>query len=368
MILKVLFDNQIFFRQRYGGISRYYARVADELKSLGHKPKIFGGVNMNYYLDEVQPGVVIGKSLSKYPSRTVGVFNRLNGKLGGVVETFYKPDIIHETYFSQSATINTKAPVVVGVYDMIQELYPEMFPKEHLTTEAKKAALKRADHIISISQHTKEDCCELFQIPEEKVSVVHLAADIPFSDFSSISFENDKPYFLYVGDRAGYKNFLPFIEAFSKSEVLRKDVDVLAFGGRGFSEEELESFKKLGLATNQVKHLSGDDKLLGKLYSKAIALVYPSLYEGFGIPPLEAMSYQCPVLASNTSCIPEVVGNGGYLFDPLNQDEMLFALEKVWNDTAFRENLIQKGQERVLDFSWRKTAEESLKVYQSLIN
>lgn len=365
--MKVLFDQQIFFRQKYGGISRYYARVADELKSLGHQPKIFGGVNINHYLQEVQPGIVIGKSLDKYPSKSVGVFNRLNGKVGGLVESLYKPEIIHETYFSAKPTFKSKAPVVVGVYDMIQELFPQLFPKEHLTTDAKRKALKRADHIISISQHTKEDCCELFQIPEEKVSVVHLAADIPYSDFSSIHFENERPYFLYVGDRAGYKNFIPFIKAFSRVGDLVKEVDIIAFGGRDFNKEELELFRQSGLKEGQVQYLSGDDRLLGKLYSKAIALVYPSLYEGFGIPPLEAMSYQCPVLASNKSCIPEVVREGGYLFDPENLDEMREALERVWKDDSFKKDLISKGTDRLSNFSWKKTALEHTKVYQSLI-
>ncbi|WP_026957084.1 glycosyltransferase family 4 protein [Algoriphagus vanfongensis] len=365
--MKVLFDHQIFFIQRYGGISRYFSRLAEGLTHLNQDVKILSGINTNAYLTEMPSGLVVGKQIRKFPSKSQGLLKRINSFYEATYESFYTPQLIHETYFGADSFKRSNAIRVVGLYDMIQEKFPDLFPSENPTLLAKKAALQRADHIISISQHSKDDCCEILGIDESKISVVHLAADSPFKDLESIELELNRPFFLYVGDRNGYKNFNILLKAFAQSEKLKSDFSLVSFGGPPFSKTELAQFESLGLTKDHVKYFSGEDRILGKLYSLACALVYPSLYEGFGIPPLEAMNYDCPVLASNTSCIPEIVGSGGVLFDPHNCEELSYLLEKLSEDSFYRGELIDEGVQRREQFSWGKTAVETIQVYKSLL-
>ncbi|MCS5489169.1 glycosyltransferase family 4 protein [Algoriphagus limi] len=365
--MRILFDEQIFFWQKYGGISRYYARTAEELKKVNPDTKVFSGFNINTYLSDTSKGLVVGKTLQKYPKKGLGLIQRFNQTWSRTFESYYGPDIVHETYFSTKKSHRSKAKVVVGVYDMIQEVYPNLFPKEHLVTVQKKKALERADHIISISHHTKNDCVELFGINENKISVIHLACDPPFQGIEKSQEFSDRPFFLYVGDRRGYKNFTSFLSVFACSKELMNGFNIVAFGGGAFSKEETDLMVKLGFRPDQVKQYGGSDRVLAELYASAHAFVYPSLYEGFGIPPLEAISYGCPVLASNKSCIPEIIQDGGLLFDPENQEEFLAALKEVCTSESKRKNLIEKGNKRLKNFSWSKTADQTLKIYNQII-
>jgi glycosyltransferase involved in cell wall biosynthesis len=364
--LKILYDPQIFSLQKYGGISRYFARMAEEMIGMDQNVSILAGYHINYYLKDSAPKLVKGKYLDRYPSRSIRAFRTLNEYTGRLRTYLSKPDLIHETYFSSQPIIKSSKPRFVTVYDMIQEVYPECFKPEELVTAQKKEALHRADHIISISHHTKKDLCKLFSIPSEKVSVVHLAADAPL-DLDPIESQNQKPFMLYVGLRSEYKNFSNFLRAYASSEKLKNELNVLAFGGGGFSSEEKLLIHSLGLSPNQVIHKVGDDLELAKLYAQAQAFVYPSLYEGFGIPPLEAMSYGCPVVSSNTSSLPEVIGDAALTFDPLNLDEMADQLEKIIFDQDTRSRVSALGYKQSSKFSWEKTAAETLKVYESVV-
>ena len=136
--------------------------------------------------------------------------------------------------------------------------------------------------------------------------------------------------------------------------------------GQAFTNIELEMLRSLGIG-EKVLSFAVDDKRLASLYRKALLFIFPSFYEGFGMPILEAMSCNCPVLLSNVSCFPEVAGDAGCYFDPYSIDDMTEKMEYVIEHPTYRDELIQKGSERVKDFSWERCAEEHLKVYQSLI-
>lgn len=364
--MKVLFDPQIFSMQKYGGISRYFARMAEHMLEMGENVSIAAGYHINYYLKESSPELVKGKYLEKYPSRGIRAFRKLNSCTGSLRSVFSNPDLIHETYFSSQPTIKSKKPVFVTVHDMIQELYPDQFSTKELVTEQKKAALQRADHIFSISHHTKKDLCSLFDIDSEKVSVVHLAADKPM-ELGPLATKSEKPFLLYVGLRSGYKNFLNFLRAFANSPKLKSELNIYAFGGGGFDKKEKELIQSLGLSPNQVVQGRGEDLELATLYTQARAFIYPSLYEGFGIPPLEAMSYGCPVLSSHTSSLPEVVGDAGLTFDPLDLEEMTHQLEKIVFDEQTRNKMISLGYQRVQQFSWEKTTRQTLDIYKNVV-
>ena len=175
-----------------------------------------------------------------------------------------------------------------------------------------------------------------------------------------------EPFLLYVGNRGGYKNFLRLLEAYGTSPQLKMGYELICFGGGAFHADELETMRTLGLVSGQVSQLGGDDQMLAKLYEHASAFVFPSLYEGFGIPPLEAMSHDCPVVCSNTSSIPEVVGDAGEYFDPADTESMRAAIERIVTSDSHRNLLIAKGRERLKHFSWDRCAIETLDIYRKL--
>ena len=364
--MRVAFDHQIFCLQNYGGISRYFSRIAEQMAITGNDVGIFAPLHRNFYLKDLPEGIVHGRAAEQYPPRTTRLALIYNHLLGHHAMRGWKPQVAHETYFSRFSAVPKGCPVVLTVYDMIHELFPQNFSARDQTTALKRRAVERADHVICISQSTRQDLMRLFSVPESKLSVVHLG----FEQFKPVSTElaapSAKPYLLYVGSRHGYKNFSGLLDAVASSTRLKTDVDIVAFGGGAFSADEQEQIQRLGFAAGQVRQVGGDDAVLGQLYEGAKAFVYPSLYEGFGLPPLEAMAHACPVISSGTSSMPEVIGNAGVLFDPLNGDEMAGAIERVVYSDAEIARLVGLGHERLKHFSWQRCTQETLSIYQSL--
>lgn len=364
--MKIAFDHQIFTNQEVGGISRYYWELANQLDLLNQEIGVFAGFYQNRYLDNSLKIKIKGKKVT-YPKKTIRLFQSINSLITQNQIKNWRPDIIHETYYSNSFFSKYKYPNIVTVFDMIHELYKEEFEPRHLITEQKLNAIKRAGHVICISNSTKNDLMDIFGIEENKISVIYLGVNSNDFNFGNNSTNNNyKPFLLYVGKRKGYKNFTAFIEAFANSKYLSKEFDVIAFGDDSFDKNELDRFKKLGLAPNQVKHLVGEDSILKDLYAKASAFVYPSLYEGFGLPPLEAMASGCPVISSCASSIPEVVGSAGVYFEPTEVESIQYAMEKVLLSKDLQNELIKKGFENVEKFTWKKCAQETLTVYTNI--
>jgi len=365
--MKIAFDHQTFTYQSYGGISRYYIILADELLKLEQDVSVFAGVHQNNYLQDLPGSVVCGLKLNRYPPKTGRVFQWLNHAMSQAQIKYWQPDIIHETYYSSWPRLHSDAIRVTSVYDMIHELYKEQFSSRDKTTLWKKETFNRVNHIISISHSTKKDLVELFGIDESKISVVHLGVDVSaFERSISSPNTNTRTFILYVGARGGYKNFSAFIRAVGSSPSLINEFDVVAFGGGKFNADEMQLIKQLGFEDSQVKQVGGGDEILAGLYHQAAAFVYPSLYEGFGLPPLEAMAAGCPVVSSNTSSMPEVVRKAGVYFNPNDIEDIRNAIEKVVYSTDFRSQLIEAGFENVKGFSWKKCAQETLSVYQTL--
>ena len=328
--------------------------------------KIFAPFHRNGYLKDLPDGIVQGREAEKYLPHTTRLALIYNHLLTQQAMRTWKPEVVHETYFSRFSTAPKGSRIVLTMYDMIHELFPENFSPKDQTTTLKRRAVERADHVICISESTRQDLIRLFDVHESKLSVVHLG----FEQFKPVSHsataQTAKPYLLYVGSRHGYKNFSGLLGAVSNSKRLMADVDVVAFGGGSFSESELELIQRLGFTSDQVRHLGGDDAVLGKLYDGAKAFVYPSLYEGFGLPPLEAMAHSCPVISSGTSSMPEVIGDAGILVDPLNGDEIAAAIERVVYSESETARLVGLGHERLKHFSWQRCTQETLSIYQTL--
>jgi glycosyltransferase involved in cell wall biosynthesis len=369
--MKILFDHQIFCIQKYGGISRYFYELANNLSKLDQNSvEIFALLHTNEYFDEydkIHPsGLRLPRTLPQILSRRISAFTNM-GALNALKHKFH-PDIFHETYYTLFDCCPRKAKRVITVCDMIHEKYPDNFSIFDRTREIKAHSLKRADHIICISENTRRDLLELTDIPEEKISVIYLGHSFkPTSASSRHNLEN-QPYLLYVGKRSGYKNFATLLKAYSESKLLKNEFSIVCFGGGAFTSNELKLFTALNINPGNVIYASGDDNKLAAWYRSAAAFIYPSLYEGFGIPPLEAMSCDCPVVCSNTSSLPEVVGNAAELFNPEDTTEMRLAIERVVSSPDYSAQLITKGKQRVKLFSWEKCAKDTLNTYHQLLN
>lgn len=367
--MRIAFNSQIFFLQSYGGISRYFARLAEGLVAFKQEAEVFAPLHCNYYLSSIPQDIVHGRYLSKYPPVSRRLLFNYNELISKYKIAKFRPDIVHETYYARVGIAPKQSKTIVTVHDMIYELYPSEFSAQDKTQALKKLAIERADHVICISENTKKDLMRLHGTPESKISVVLLGFDQFFADANdSLSTSlGIKPFLLYVGQRGGYKNFSGFLKAIAASKKLIGDFDVIAFGGGKLTSAEAALISTLGFAADQVRQVSGDDAMLGRFYSAASAFVYPSLYEGFGIPPLEAMALLCPVISSNSSSMPEVIGDAAEYFDPNECDSMRFAIENVVYSEERIADLRTKGLARLSRMSWERCTEQTLNVYKEVL-
>ena len=365
-IINVAYDHAIFSRQAVGGVSRYLVKLASLSRQFGVNPIIIAPLHSNLMLKDADRGLVKGLYLDwadfyKYK----GAFLYLNQFATDILSIKEKPAIIHETYYSLFPSIKKRVPRVLTIHDFVHEKYPHLFKSSDNTIELKKAAIKRSDHLICISQKTKEDLLEFYRISENKVSVVYHGVEKD-SFISLPPHPLETKYFLYVGSRAAYKNFDLVLQVFSNYGQDLEDCQLLVFGGGAFSLAEKRRIYELNLE-DRVRIESGPDSLLANRYQNAVALIYPSLYEGFGFPPLEAMQYQCPAIVSNASCLPEISGDAALLFDPFSQAALADAMIKVMSDGALNNQLRELGSQRVKDFSWSRTVLETTRIYHQLV-
>ena len=363
--MRIAFDSQIFTLQEYGGISRSICSLAIHLAAIeGVDVKIFAPFHRNAHLEKLPRGVMSGVRVPNIP-KTGRAFDLSGLWLARGAIARFAPQIFHETYYTANPTAPKGARTVATVYDMIHERFPADSPPHDRTSAWKRMTAQRVDHLICISQSTRRDLVELFGVPERKVSAVYLGFDrlTPAAPDATTR----PPYLLYVGARGGYKNFAGFLRAYAGSPWLCDNFGVVCFGGGAFSREEKKLFGDVGLSGNPPTQLKGDDSRLASLYRDASLLVYPSQYEGFGIPPLEAMSLGCPVACSRTSSIPEVVGNAGEYFDPGDHESIRSSIERVLQSPERRSVLITLGHSRCELFSWERCARETLEVYRRLL-
>lgn len=361
--MKIAYDYQTFTQQTYGGISRYFVRLAEQLQANDQQVKIFAPFHRNRHVGELPEGIFQGTQLDKFPPRTARLFSLYNRMVSMGPISRWAPDIIHETYYSAKPSGPSNLPRVTTVHDMIHERYPESFSRLDGSSKLKRISLERADHVICISQNTKRDLMELFGTPEEKISVIYHGFETMKHLPQSPDNNKARPFLLYVGHRGGYKNFAGLVQAVASSTRLRNDFDIVAFGGGAFTRDELDMFNAGGFKEGQIRQVGGSDDALGILYDQAKAFVYPSIYEGFGLPPLEAMAHRCPVMSSNTSSMPEVIGDAAAFFDPTNVDNIRDVLEtELYSDTRLQ-HLVNKGTTRLMDFSWDKCAKQTLDAY-----
>lgn len=368
--MHIAYDHQVFSFQEFGGISRYVYEVASRIAQTGgYAVSVIAPLHVNRYLPHAPTVLrVMGMRIPKFP-KTGRICKTVNSILTVPIMACFKPDLVHETYYSAARSAPKNAKVVLTVYDMIHERFKQCYSPRDPTSHNKAVAVKRADHVICISEHTRRDLIEMFKVDPAKVSVVALGFSlINQSVKPAEECPSGRPFLLYVGNRDRYKNFEGLLHVFAATPRLRNEYDLVCFGGGGLTSNEYEMIHRLGVSDRQVRQVSGDDAVLAGLYRTARALVFPSLYEGFGIPPLEAMSFDCPVVCSAVSSIPEVVGEAGMLFDPADPDSMRNAIERVVDNNELRLSLIARGRERIKLFSWDRCAQETLSIYRRVLS
>lgn len=366
-MITIAYDHQIFTLQRFGGISRYICEIASEVAvTTGWAARIVAPLHRNEHLERS----AVSRIGVHIPLKMKGVGRLLHG-----VNTLLEPpimlqtgaDLVHMTYY-RARPRRHRAPLVITVHDMIHELFPESFRPTDKTIEYKQRCIREADKIICVSQSTANDLKRLFDVPDAKVSVTHLGVSRCFDQHAdTLSDGSQRPYFLYVGERRGYKNFGRLLAAFAASPILHQNFDLVAFGAAPFTREELQFAEELRIRSGALRHLTGDDATLALAYSRAHLFIYPSEYEGFGIPPLEAMTCGCPVVCSNSSSIPEVVGDAGLYFEPKSIDSIREALEQISFDDERRAAFSSAGRIRSAGFTWSQCAHETLAVYREVL-
>ena len=352
---RVYFDFQILFAQRYGGISRYFYELIPELRALGVQCDISCVHNHNYYFADS-----FGFHDTSLSEKAVFWFINKFKAHHDTKRTHY--DIIHPTYYYMS--YGKKSKIVLDIHDMIPEIY---HINERLIS-AKKKTLHEADRIISVSENTKRDLLTIYpDIEPERICVIHHGASMTHRDRipDMLEFMKSRDYVIFVGNRAGYKNFSRFIEAMKAIMNIHRDLCVLCAGGGEFTHDELDLIR--GYESRIIRAGLSDDELVSA-YSHALCFVFPSLYEGFGLPVLEAFACDCPVVCSSSSSLPEVAGDAAEYFDGNDCDDIADKITSVIECESLRDDLRRKGRERLKLFDWKKTAIETLKCYEEALS
>jgi glycosyltransferase involved in cell wall biosynthesis len=376
--IRVLYDHQVFTWQNYGGISRYYADLlANRDVTPGVIPELSVRYSDNEYLRELPALRVLiqPKAACKLPfkarirRRYRQQYDAAAMNLQRTLELLAKGDfdVFHPTYYEPYFLDRlNKKPFVITVYDLVHEVCPEYYLSDTKIRE-KVRIVREADRVIAISHATKKDLVEVYGVAPEKIDVVHLAA--AFSPETCPPAKLDLParYLLYVGMRGKYKNCYFMLRALREILQNTPGLRVICAGGGDFDSEELEFLKTLEIADRVHYHGAATASLVA-LYQNAVALVFPSLYEGFGLPVLEAFSCGCPVISSRAAALTEVAGDAALYFNGKDILSMRDAITRILEEPGLRESLRAKGTQRLKDFSTAKCARETAAVYARVID
>lgn len=361
--IRILYDH-LCYKEKYGGVSRYFTELIKRIP--GDNRSLIVKFSNNEYLKELNDINYI----NFLPKLNFRGKPRLIGELG---KLFSLPairkgryDIYHPTHYDCYGldAVPDHVKTVATIHDMNFFVIPEYYPESLPNKVFQERMTKSVDHIITISQNTKSDIIKTWDIPEEKISVIYHGIDKKWVEhIPKIQFRDH--FFLFVGRRSKYKNFELALHAFASLKKRYKTIKLYCTGS-DLTSNERRIIHDLGV-TNDVVAIQASNETLINLYRQAIGFIFPSQYEGFGLPILEAMASNCPCILSNASCFPEIAEDAALYFDLNNDNELEMNMEMLLIDKELRNNIIHNGNLRVADFSWDKCARQHMEVYKSIL-
>ena len=287
-----------------------------------------------------------------------------------------KIDLFHCPFYG--LPVYQPCPMVVTIHDIIYEIHPEWFPKLQGASFRflSRLGAKTAKKIIAVSEHTKKDIMERYHVPEKKIEVIYEAPDDRYRMIKDEAllkrieqkYGITKDFLIHVGAIHERRNIISLLKVFKRLKESGRDLQLVLVGSIQWSFIDLKRMLLyMGLKSDVIhlEYISDEDLVC--LYNAARLFVYPSLYEGFGLPLVEAMACGTPIAASNVSSIPEVVGDAAVLFDPYNEDEMLDSIRMVIDDKSARDSLISRGLSRVKRYSWTTAAKRTIELYNQAV-
>lgn len=367
--MTVLYDHQAFTGARYGGVARYFYDLIVSLRQQHTDAKLSILLSNNEYLRHSDWFRVQSFPYLFGFMPTSMLVSQINRQWSSVQLMRGQFDVFHPTFFHDYfLKFVGRKPFVLTYHDVIKEKFGDQFGHlDNGSKDQKQRLLDRSAAVIAVSENTKRDLLDVFRIRPEKITVVHHATAFGrLSVPDTFQVATPDAYLLYVGTRNDYKNFGPFLSAVA--QVLRQypAVQLVCAGGGPFTESETQLIERLGL-TGRVRPYPIDDWVLYRLYQRALAFVYPSLYEGFGLPILEAFAVGCPVVLSRASSFPEVAQDAALYFDPRSEASMRQALEAIVQNADLRESLRRRGNERQRAFAPEQVARQTLAVYERVV-
>jgi glycosyltransferase involved in cell wall biosynthesis len=367
--MRVLYDHQVFSLQDAGGASRYHFELIRNLQVMDEIAiEVLLGLNGSVMpLRSLQRAStrVLGRRTTMKPGLPRYAINELLSAVAAPLRG--RVDIYHPTLYRALPWVRRRG-VVVTHHDCTHERFPHLFPNADSIMNAKRKLFAQADAILCVSASSQRDLLHFYDVPEDKTHVVHHGfAPLRLIDSGGAQggVETSGPYLLYVGSRASYKNFGLLLKAFSRSG-LAGSYRLLAVGGGAFTAPEQEQIASLGLTGSITLIPKADDATLARAYRDAVLFVYPSMYEGFGFPPLEAMSLGCPVLVNRTSSLPEICGEAAFYFDSSDPEELARRLQSIVEDKPGVDGKRKLGERQVKLYDWSRCAHGTMAVYRQV--
>lgn len=359
-MLKILYDHQMFSMQKFGGVTRYFADLIYNLPEDFEK-EIAMQYSENHYITKTYNQTYNSTNCIKNFRIKRRVYYFMNNRISLKAIKNNDFDVFHPTYYNPYFLKHIEKPFVITIHDMIHERFADSFSFYENIIKNKKQLAENASHIIAVSQNTKNDIVEFLDIHPDKITVVHHG----YKQQVEIAEQLYENYILYVGERKNYKNFIPFLEAIIPLLHADKTLKVVCTGN-AFSKEEISIFQQHSISS-QLLHVQASDAILYSLYQHALVFVFPSLYEGFGIPILEAFANNCPVCLSNASCFPEIAQEAALYFDPTSKISICDTIQSVLSDKGIRNSLIAKGKEKINDYTINKMVSATSKIYEEVV-